>query len=87
MGTQGLHAAFVFVVPDPQSFVISTAHNKLPSGVHEYTAHPIIVADLQKHQTKRLQTNSDKNRIISEEQSHSPPQRIAAVSLKLSPGS
>lgn len=48
MGTQGFHAALVFVVPDPQSLVISTAHNELSTRVEEHTTHPVIMANLYK---------------------------------------
>jgi len=48
MGTQGLHTALVFVVPDPQSLVISTAHNELSSRVHENPTDPVIMANLKR---------------------------------------
>lgn len=55
MGTQGLHAALIFVVPDPQSLVISTAHNKLSSRVHKNPTDPVIMANLKKTPNKKIQ--------------------------------
>lgn len=48
MGTQGFHATLVFVVPDPQSLVISTAHNELSTRMEEHPTHPVIMANLYK---------------------------------------
>ena len=45
VGTQGLHAALVLVVPDPQSLVVSTAYDELPAGVEHEAAHPVIMAN------------------------------------------
>lgn len=45
MGTQGLHAAFVLVVPDPNGFVISAAHYESSSGMKQYPTHPIVMSD------------------------------------------
>lgn len=45
MGTQGLHAAFVLVVPDPKGFVVGTAHYESPPGMHQHPAHPVVVSD------------------------------------------
>lgn len=53
VGTQGFRAALVFIVPDPQSLVISTAHNVLSSRVHKNPTHPVIMANLNK--TFRIQ--------------------------------
>lgn len=49
MGTQGLHAAFVLVVPDPKGFVISTAHYESSSRMNQYPAHPVVMSNLKKH--------------------------------------
>lgn len=48
MGTQGFHATLVFVVPDPQSLVISTAYNELSTRVEKHPTHPVIMANLCK---------------------------------------
>lgn len=48
MGTQGLHAALVLVVPNPNGFVISTAHYESSSRVHQHTTHPVVVSHLKK---------------------------------------
>lgn len=48
MGTQGFHATLVFVVPDPQSLVISTAHDEPSTRVEEHPTHPVIMANLYK---------------------------------------
>lgn len=48
VGTQGFHATLVFVVPDPQSLVIGTAHNEFSTRVEEHPAHPVIMANLYK---------------------------------------
>lgn len=47
MGTQGLHAALVLVVPDAKGLVVSTAHYESPTGMEQNSAHPVIVADLR----------------------------------------
>lgn len=47
MGTQGLHAAFVLVVPDPNGLVISTAYYESSSRVKQYPAHPVVMSHLQ----------------------------------------
>lgn len=46
VGTQGLHATLVLVVPDPQSLVICTRHNELAARVEEDAPHPVVVANL-----------------------------------------
>lgn len=48
MGTQGLHAAFVLVVPNPNGFVISTAHYESPTRMHQYPTHPVVMSHLKK---------------------------------------
>lgn len=48
MGTQGLHAALVLVVPDPNGFIISTAHYESSSRMHQYTTHPVVMPHLKK---------------------------------------
>lgn len=47
VGTQGLHAAFVLVVPDPNGLVISTAYYESSSRVKQYPAHPVVMSHLQ----------------------------------------
>ncbi len=49
VGTQGLHAAFVLVVPDPQGFVISTAHYESSSRMKQNPTHPVVMSHLEKH--------------------------------------
>lgn len=46
MGTQGLHAALVLVVPDPQGLVVSTAYDELAAWVEEHSTHPVIMPHL-----------------------------------------
>lgn len=52
MGTQGLHAALVLIVPDTQGLVISTAHNKSPTRMEQQSTHPVIVTDLRGEKKK-----------------------------------
>lgn len=63
MGTQGLHAAFVLVVPDPNGFVISTAHYESSSGVKQYSTHPVVMTNLNK-EDQLATTSSQMSRII-----------------------
>lgn len=72
MGTQGFHATLVFVVPDPQSLVISTAHNELSTRVEEQPTHPVIMANLRKtseyhtqHKSKSFVLCCSKQAVIS----------------------
>lgn len=53
MGTQGLHAALVLIVPDTQGLVISTAHNKSPTRMEQHSTHPVIMTDLRGERRKR----------------------------------
>lgn len=55
MGTQGLHAAFVLVVPDPKGFVISTAHYESSSRMNQYPTHPVVMT----HQSHKADANAD----------------------------
>lgn len=48
MGTQGLHAALVLVVPDSQGLVVGTAYDELAAWVEEHSAHPVIMAHLRR---------------------------------------
>lgn len=48
VGTQGLHAALVLIVPDTEGFVIGTGHDEPPSWVKHHAAHPVVMADLRK---------------------------------------
>lgn len=48
VGTQGLHAAFVLVVPDPKGFVISTAHYEPSSRMEQNPSHPVVMSNLKK---------------------------------------
>ncbi len=52
MGTQGLHAALVLIVPDTQGLVISTAHNKSPTRMEQHSTHPVIMTDLREKMKK-----------------------------------
>jgi len=47
VGTQGLHAAFVLVVPDPNGFVIGAAHNESSSRMKQKPAHPVVMSHLK----------------------------------------
>lgn len=47
MGTQGLHAALVLIVPDTKGLVISTAHYESPAGMEQNSTHPVIMANLR----------------------------------------
>lgn len=49
VGTQGLHAALVLVVPDPKCFIIGTAHDEPSSWMKQYPAHPVVMSHLRKH--------------------------------------
>lgn len=49
MGTQGLHAALVLVVPDPKCFIIGTAYYEPSSWMKQYATHPVVMSHLKKH--------------------------------------
>lgn len=50
VGSQCLGAALVLVVPDAQRLVVSTAHNKLATGVEHDATHPVIMANLRQEE-------------------------------------
>ena len=47
VGIQGLHAALVLVVPDPQGLVVRAGHYEFASGVDKHPTHPVVMTDLQ----------------------------------------
>lgn len=57
MGTQGLHAALVLIVPDTKGLVISTAHYKSPTRMEQHSTHPVIMAYLRGEKSKRWMKN------------------------------
>ena len=50
VGTQGLRAALVLVVPDPKGFVVSTAHYEPSSRMKQHPAHPVVMSHLQRQE-------------------------------------
>lgn len=62
VGAQGLQAAFVLVVPDPDGFVVSAAHNEASTRVKHETTDPVVVSHLKTRDTvhRQLVFNSDK---------------------------
>lgn len=48
MGTQGLHATLVLIVPDTKRLIISTAHDELSTRMEQHSTHPVIVTNLTK---------------------------------------
>lgn len=68
VGTQGLHAAFVLVVPDPQGLVVGTAHYEPPSGMDQDPAHPVVMSHLRRHEP--LLPDSDAVNVWAESSTH-----------------
>lgn len=68
VGAQGLQAAFVLVVPDPDGFVVSAAHDEASTRVKHETTNPVVVSHLKTRDTvhRQLVFNSDKQEDVKD---------------------
>lgn len=50
MGSQGLGATLILVIPDAQCLVVGAAHDELATGVEHHAPHPVIMANLRQEE-------------------------------------